>query len=36
MNKEEIIGKKHTEETIEKIRTGKIGEKNPMYGKKRR
>ena len=29
-----ITGKKHSEETKEKIRQTKIGEKNPMYGKK--
>lgn len=28
------IGFKHTEETKEKIRNTKVGEKNPMYGKK--
>ena len=29
-----ITGKKHSEETKEKMKQAKIGEKNPMYGKK--
>lgn len=32
--KNPMYGKKHTEETIEKMRLAKTGDKNPMFGRK--